>query len=867
MNATVLKRETFKTNRELEFFSEKELQMQIGHSKESWPIALIKELIDNSLDACETVGVLPEIEISVEDDGIYVKDNGPGLPEKTLQESLDYMARVSDKNHYISPSRGQLGNALKCVYAVPFVLNGDLGQVDIITRGKLHKISVTIDKIAQKPSLWHTISNNGFVKNGTFVKIYLPEIAGLVENTESCDFYNSAMSLHSLIGGFTAFNPHASFTYKINEKFSERRTIDSFQKWSPSNPTSAHWYSVDRLKYLISAYLSIEREGSRARTVREFVSEFRGLKSTSKQKRVTETVGLSRAHLHDLVKDNDLDISLLRNLLIAMQHNSQPVKPRGLGVIGEDYFRQWMVGNYVSKNSIRYKMIAGESNGLPFVLETAFGINREAYAGCGREIITGLNWSPTLDMPFLELSWFLNESHVEGWDPVSVIVHLACPILNFTDRGKSKLHLPGEIHNALYKAVKSVSKDFRKIKKRLRREQRIQDHDLEMMRKQQKRRKLSAKAAAFEVMEQAYMKASSNGTLPANARQLMYAARPLVINLTGKAKPWKHSSYFTQTLLPEFIENHPKLTADWDVVYDARGKLVEPHTGKRVDLGTVEVRKYINNWLNNIRISDVTNFSFPSHVDTSGPVGRYRFALFVEKEGFNELFENVNLANRYDIAIMSTKGMTVTAARRLAESLTEKGVAILVIRDFDKSGFSIVHTLKTSSKRYTYETLPNVVDLGLRIEDVEQMGLQCEDVTYESEKDPRINILESGATEEEADFLVSGGHPKAWKGERVELNAMDSEQLVGWLENKLKEVGVFKVIPDEKVLVQTFRKAYKETCIEREIKKAIRKYDDTFNKTIVPTDIREQVAKSINDTTKAWDQAIKSIAVYKLNND
>ncbi len=114
MSAT-LDRQLFTTNRTLEFFTEKELQMQIGHGRPLWPIALIKELIDNALDACEQAGIPPEIEITVEPDAVTVRDNGPGLPESTLRRSLDYLVRVSDKSYYVSPSRGQLGNALKCV--------------------------------------------------------------------------------------------------------------------------------------------------------------------------------------------------------------------------------------------------------------------------------------------------------------------------------------------------------------------------------------------------------------------------------------------------------------------------------------------------------------------------------------------------------------------------------------------------------------------------------------------------------------------------------------------------------------------------------------------------------------------------------
>jgi integrase len=111
----------------------------------------------------------------------------------------------------------------------------------------------------------------------------------------------------------------------------------------------------------------------------------------------------------------------------------------------------------------------------------------------------------------------------------------------------------------------------------------------------QNRLHYSVKEAAYQVMVQAYLIASGHGTYPANARQIMYAARPLVQELTH-GKCWKHSSYFTQTLLPDFLEQHPELTARWDVVFDARGHLFEPHTDYQLGLGTLEVRQYLQEW-------------------------------------------------------------------------------------------------------------------------------------------------------------------------------------------------------------------------------------------------------------------------------
>ena len=66
-------------------------------------------------------------------------------------------------------------------------------------------------------------------------------------------------------------------------------------------------------------------------------------------------------------------------------------------------------------------------------------------------------------------------------------------------------------------------------------------------------RGVSFKEAAAEIMEEAYMKVSGGGSLPANARQIMYAARPHIQKVTGKPLD---DDYFTQTLLPNYVDEH-----------------------------------------------------------------------------------------------------------------------------------------------------------------------------------------------------------------------------------------------------------------------------------------------------------------------
>jgi len=370
--------------------------------------------------------------------------------------------------------------------------------------------------------------------------------------------------------------------------------------------------------------------------------------------------------------------------------------------------------------------------------------------------------------------------------------------------------------------------------------------------------KVIIKTAAYEVMYQAYMLASANGTLPANARQIMYAARPLVFEKTG-GKCWEKSSYFTQTLLPDYVSEHPDETADWDVVYDARGHLVEPHVRARLGLGTLEVRRYVNSWSNGASVPSV-DIDIDDLWRTHGPHNRYHHALFIEKEGFDALLERSGIAQRYDIAIFSSKGTSTTATRMLVDRLSAAGVTILVAHDFDLPGLTIAYTLCHDSRRYEFQGEPNVIDIGLRLADVETMNLQSEPVEYAQIKDPRDKFRDWNhdydTTSAELNFLVERqAESKLWRGRRVELNAMTSNQFIGWLERKLIDHGVEKVVPDEETLTAAWRRAQ----LIAEVKKSVEILKKAFEKypPIPPADLESRVREVLATSPGiSWDQAL-----------
>jgi hypothetical protein len=151
-----LKRETFRTSRDMDFLSERELTAQIGHDRTEWGLVTIKEAIDNALDACEENGIPLEIAVTADAAGIGVADNGPGIPDSTIQAVLDFSVRVSSREAYVSPTRSQQGNALKTLAAMPYVVDPQHGRLIIQSCGLRRTIRCGMDPVTRTRLSVHT---------------------------------------------------------------------------------------------------------------------------------------------------------------------------------------------------------------------------------------------------------------------------------------------------------------------------------------------------------------------------------------------------------------------------------------------------------------------------------------------------------------------------------------------------------------------------------------------------------------------------------------------------------------------------------------------------------------------------------------
>ncbi len=654
MSTALLERTTFRTSRLLDFCSQKELINQTGHPIAQWPLVIFKELVDNAIDACEEARTAPVISVSVNRGEITVTDNGPGLKPGTVADILDYTVRASSREAYVSPTRGAQGNALKTIVAMPFALDGDVGRVTIEAHKVAHHIEFRVDHIRQEPKISHDKEVSD-VKTGTRITVHWPDSA--CSNLAAAE-----RRFLQMAEDYVWLNPHLSLTVSWNGKRrpSAPPSNPAWAKWRPSDPTSPHWYTPERFERLMAGYVAHEQGSSGPKTVREFIAEFRGLSSTAKQKIVLANTGTSGRSLAEFFCNGEADKAAIAKLLAEMQAVSRPVKPKDLGVIGKDHLAGKFKAAGIVPESFQYKCTLLMTDGLPVVVEAAFGFCPKAKQ---RRQVLGVNWSPSIINPFRSLGGksldaILTEQRAgDPNEPIIFLLHLAHPRVEYSDRGKSSVNVDAATAAALIESVLSVTKKWAKQRKA---EERHAAALFNRIYRMSRLREDTIKDLAYEVMEEAYLKASANGTLPAHARQIMYQARPLI---QAKTEKQLDDQYFCQQLLPNYMQEND---VDWNVVYDDRGHFTEPHTETTIGLGTLNVRNYLGG-MHQPKLYEAE--LKPAGISTRGPAGSYGAVMFTEKEGFNPLFEASGLAKRFDIALMSTKGLSNTAARTLIDSI------------------------------------------------------------------------------------------------------------------------------------------------------------------------------------------------------
>jgi hypothetical protein len=450
-----IERVAFTTSRLMEFCTEEELVAQTGHEAHKWPLVMIKELVDNAIDAAEEAEVAPIIKITItagkrgKPTRIVVEDNGLGIPAATITGVIDYTVRVSSREAYISPTRGRQGNALKTILPMAYVLGGKgKGETWIEARGRKHRIPFTVNQIKQEPIV-HNVRGRSRVTTGTRVTVFWPDNDDAVVDREE---------IKDLITQYIWVNSHLTMQFTLDGKslIYHRATSPDWTKYRACDATSAHWYALEQFERYAGALIARDQEGRRGRrkyTVREFIAQFRGMSATEKQREILRELGASHMTLARFFgSETQVNHRRMEKLLALLQEHTRAVRPELLGVIGEEHLRQMIVSAGGEPKSFKYFASPNhDAGGLPYIVEIATCPYKKWVAGKqenrGRMLITGVNFSATLENPFESfkgmerMDEILTDLRAGSRAPVIVCVHYACPHIEYLDRGKSRIGL------------------------------------------------------------------------------------------------------------------------------------------------------------------------------------------------------------------------------------------------------------------------------------------------------------------------------------------------------------------------------------------------------------------------------------------
>src|SRR5216117_3343950 len=171
-------------------------------------LTAVKEAVDNSLDACEEAGIVPELWVHIETTGVNrfkvgVQDNGPGIVKKQIPLIFGKLLYGS-KFHRLRQSRGQQGIGISAAGMYGLLTTGKPIVITTRTQGArdAHHFELVIDTKRNEPKVKKDEVVPWELPNGTRVEI---ELEGAYRGGQhSVDAYIRQIALA---------NPHAQITY------------------------------------------------------------------------------------------------------------------------------------------------------------------------------------------------------------------------------------------------------------------------------------------------------------------------------------------------------------------------------------------------------------------------------------------------------------------------------------------------------------------------------------------------------------------------------------------------------------------------------------------------------------------------------
>ncbi|AGK61974.1 DNA topoisomerase VI, B subunit [Archaeoglobus sulfaticallidus PM70-1] len=431
-------------------------------------ITCVKEAVDNSLDACEDAGILPDIlvKISKVEKSIYrvvIEDNGPGIVKEQIPKIFGKLLYGS-RFHSIRQSRGQQGIGISGAVLYAQLTTGKPAVITSKTnpKSKAIRLKLFIDTKKNQPEIVAEEEIEWYYPRGTRIELEL-EGAYVKERKQSVLEYLSETSV---------VNPHAKITFvdPDGEIFEFNRLIDEIPKPPKEILPHPHGIEFGKLMWMLRT--------TKASTLKNFMKTEFVRVGDKKAEEVIAKAGLDpNRDPRELTRE---EIARLYSAFSDTEFLPPPTDC--LSPIGEKNIMNSLISRYGVEWAHAITRKPKVYSGNPFLVEVGIGYGGElrgddkvkllrfankiplvyAQGGCAlTKAVESINWK----------NYGLTQSRNElPIAPAVILIHVASTNIPYTSESKEAIASIPEIYDEIRLALQEAG---RKLKEHIERKEKL----------------------------------------------------------------------------------------------------------------------------------------------------------------------------------------------------------------------------------------------------------------------------------------------------------------------------------------------------------------------------------------------------------
>ena len=434
-------------------------------------ITAVKESVDNSLDACEEVRILPDIRIEVKRLGgnrveLITQDNGPGIPRDSIEHVFGKFL-LGSRFHAIRQTRGQQGIGITGVVMYSQLTTG--AKTRVVSKVKDDATAVFVD-------LGIDTRKNKAIKSGEIRDTWIDNVTGeevdhglRIETVMNAKYQRGRQSVYQYLRMTSIVNPHATITLTVQDKDGDiieeghwERTTDRLPrvvKEIKPHPHGIHLGTLQRMlreaeERKMTSFLRHNFSGISMRAAREIL-EKAGLDESRQPRRI-------RAEEAQLIVDSFQKVKVLNPPTDCLSPIEDLLIKKGLSKAIDSRF---------ASTATREPQV---TQGNPFQVEVGLVFGGDLNSDSPIEILRFANRVPLmyqqggclLTKALESVDWKRYGLEQPGGrgipkGPAAVLVHLASTNVQFTSEAKEAVAVNEEVSEEIRRALLEVGRGLK----------------------------------------------------------------------------------------------------------------------------------------------------------------------------------------------------------------------------------------------------------------------------------------------------------------------------------------------------------------------------------------------------------------------